>query len=146
MRLASLFFLLGCVACLSAPDCIPLSTNEAGIEFKNRSNQPLATGIQRITNLTSGIVYTLTPENDTTSYIRLPMAPDRDTTVLRFVTDLGIDTVALSYTTRLTVVSPECGALRNFNDLRVINTSFDSIRVINPLLRSNVRTHVEIVF
>ncbi len=106
----------------------------------------MATGIQRITNLTSGIVYTLTPENDTTSYIRLPMAPDRDTTVLRFVTDLGIDTVALSYTTRLTVVSPECGALRNFNDLRVINTSFDSIRVINPLLRSNVRTHVEIVF
>ena len=138
-----LFF--SCAACLSTPDCIPLSTNEAGIEFKNRSNQPVATGIQRMTNLTSGIDYTLAPENDTTSYVRLPMSPDRDTTALRFVTDLGIDTIVLTYTPRITVISPECGALRNFNNLRVVYSSFDSVRVINPSLRSNIRTHVEIV-
>lgn len=86
---------------------------------------------------------TLVAEQDIVQ-VRLPLKPDQKQSTFIFDSELGIDTLILSYQTSARLVSEDCGIETVYANLDYIRNDFDSINVVNKVLIEDVTEDVKI--
>jgi Family of unknown function (DUF6452) len=127
--------------CLNEPDCIATGNNLVKIRFKSDSKTLRETTFTKIT--VSGATKDFTPAAKT-SLVELPVAPDKQDAIFTFVFEGRTETIQLAYTATPQVISPSCGALTNYSDLTVTESSFDSLNVTFNRLLINAPNNIEI--
>lgn len=137
--------LLGAVllnACLDEPDCISKTTNFVNLKFYNLENNTADTITVNALNVL-GSDSTLVAEQDIVQ-VRLPLKPDQKQSTFIFDSELGIDTLILSYQASARLVSEDCGIETVYANLDYIRNDFDSINVVNKVLIEDVTEDVKI--
>jgi hypothetical protein len=137
-------FCLLATACFNEPTCLFTSSNQVRIAFRKVQNG-LTDTLQVRGVVVTGIDSTYY-ENREVTRVLLPLNPEEET-VLFFFDVEGEDQVMsmlLSYKVITRVLSPTCGIEKEYLDLRVVSTNFDSVRVINKTIDRNIATNIEI--
>lgn len=70
--------------------------------------------------------------------------PYADETELTFVLETGPVTLRVGYQNEVRFISEECGSDRVQVDLTILETQFDSVKVVNSVLTRDRRTNIEI--
>lgn len=128
-----LFFALLAVACLDEPDCFNLNNNIIGISFRKLADNKADTvAIVDITiNGTDSVFH---PFRLVTG-VELPLnfyATESDISFRRLNRDVVVDnTLLLSYLSQIQLVSEDCGERFLVSNLNVVDSDFDSVRVVN---------------
>jgi len=80
------------------------------------------------------------------SSVQLPVDPELSEVVFTFTFEDRVETMRLTYKTRAEVISPDCGVLLNYENLEVVDTSFELYSVVNNqlLIDANAPVNVEI--
>jgi hypothetical protein len=143
VRKGSFVFVLILFSCLEKPECISFDTNLVAVAFfRFEEGEEKKVLLSEIIDVSSSISYEA--PKDSVTNLRLPLRPDDTETVYRLVANKQIDTISFVYATRINLISPECGAYLNFDDLTVQTHTFDSVRVTNTSIRTNISSNVEI--
>ncbi len=127
--------------CLNEPDCIVTGNNLVKIRFKSDSKTLRETTFTKIT--VSGVAKDFYAATKTSS-VQLPVAPDKQDAIFTFVFEGRTETIQLAYTATPQVISPSCGAITNYSDLIVTESSFDSLNVTFNRLIINATNNIEI--
>ena len=130
-------------ACLDEPDCFNLNNDVVGISFKKLDDSSadtvslLALGTQE-----PPILFGL----DTAIFrVNLPLNYFEDETTFFFETPEDLHLLRLGYISQAQFVSENCGEKFVLSRLRVIETSFDSVRLVTDTPTSTGGTiHIEI--
>ena len=139
-----LVFLIVTAACLDEPDCYSLNNDIIGISFKKLADRTADTlAITAIATLEPPLIFYA---GDTTlSSIALPLNYVEDETAYVFQGPETTHFLRLGYISQAQFVSENCGERFVLSRLRVLEHSFDSVRVINdtPGVEGGT-THIEI--
>ena len=124
------FVLIIAVSCLNEPDCYQLNNDTVVIYFRIIGGANDAIQLKSVQSPGSDIIF----YGDTTvSSIPLPLNPKAEET---FYTILGTDggnSLQFGYKRQVQFVSEECGERYYFQDLKVLQHDFDSIRIVNTI-------------
>jgi hypothetical protein len=130
-------------SCLEKPECISFDTNLMAVAFFSlEEGEKKKVLLSEILDISSSINYVV--PKDSVTDLRLPLRPDDTETVYRLVANKQVDTISLVYSTRINLISADCGAYLNFDGLTVPTHTFDSVRVTNSSVRTNISSNVEI--
>ncbi|SDJ82220.1 hypothetical protein SAMN05421823_101194 [Catalinimonas alkaloidigena] len=155
-----LLFLAGLVAC-EPGECELGGQPKPGIDFHTFVRDDVGDSLVdtqvsvRLLRIESPGFYNLVDSlasNDTltTSLLSLPLPPrgDQVTYYLEFVGQPSsvLDTLVLHYRARPVLVSYECGFLTNFDSLRVLSHTFDSVQVLLDTVDTQNETNLRIYF
>jgi hypothetical protein len=115
-------------ACLDEPDCFNLNNYIIGVSFRK-----LDTGIADTVTFSS--IRLAEPaiilKDDTTSRTYVPLNYFENETTFLFDRPDRTDFLRLGYTSQVQLVSEDCGERFVLSNLHVLESSFDSIRVIS---------------
>ena len=139
-----LFFSLMMAACLDEPDCFNLNNYVVGISFKKISTSGKDTVI--FNNIRTDEPPLLFSDSAAVSTIYLPLNYFRDETTFHFQ-EGDIDRVLrLGYTSQVQFVSEACGERFVLSNLRVLEHTFDSVRLVRdvPSRVNEAGIHLEI--
>lgn len=146
MRVTNAIFFTMAILLISAcnePDCESKTTNFVNIKFYKLENNELDT--LTIISLTAiGADDTTFAENVKVTGVRLPLRPDATATVFAFDSNLGNDTLILTYRKKARLISENCGVEVIFSDLGFGRNDFDSIKVVNRTLIEDITEDVKI--
>lgn len=122
------FLLLIMTGCLDEPDCYLLNNNIIGISFKKIEDSRADTvAITRFGTLEPPLLFS----NDTTlTRIYLPLNYFQDETAYFFEDSEGPQILRLGYVSQAQFVSEDCGEKFVLSTLRVLEHSFDSVRLV----------------
>lgn len=131
-------------ACLDEPDCYLLNNHIIGISFKKLEDS--STDTVSVTAFGTVNPPVLFFAGDTTlSRLFLPLNYFQDETAYLFEHAEGIETLRLGYISQPQFVSENCGEKFVLSGLRVLEHTFDSIRLItNTPTREGTTIHIEI--
>lgn len=140
------FWFIGllCVAsCLDEPDCFQLSNNYIGISFKKifdgKADTVSFIGIS--TPSSDSIFYPLTRA----SSIQLELNPFESFTNFDletfFIASFQLD---VEYRSTAQFVSDNCGIRTTLSKMNIASHNFDSLRIINPLLKNPANINLEV--
>lgn len=136
-------------SCFSQGDCIIVSTNvmKVGLQ-KKLDGKPKLTTFIRIQEIDEGGVLDLdTLEGRELSVLPLPLNPNYTESTFVFVTsDLLTYHLSLHYTHFTRIIATDCGAFTYYENLSVVQTDFDSTRLVNPQLYKSVPTNLQVFF
>lgn len=139
VRFIPIIFLL--TGCLNEADCLITGTNQVKIAFKNASNAARVITFNSIT--VSGLSTPFIPSGPVSS-VQLPVNPELSEVVFTFTFEDRVETMRLTYKTRAEVISPDCGVLLNYENLEVVDTSFELYSVVTNQLLIKAPVNVEI--
>lgn len=140
-----LFFVLMAAACLEEPECFSLNNHLVGIAFKKMSD-----------NRADTVVFTsVTADGTDNAFISAPTAMTgidklslnyfQDSTIFHFTAPDRIYDLDLRYLAQAQFVSEDCGHRFVLGNLRSgAGTSFDSVRILNPVPKPNLATGTNI--
>ena len=138
-----LVFTLIAAACLNEPDCFNLNNEVVGISFKKLEDSS--------TDTASFVAYgTQQPPllfglDTAVSRINLPLNYFEDETAYFFETSDAFHLLRLGYISQAQFVSENCGEKFVLSRLRILETSFDSVRLVRDTPTSQGGTvHIEI--
>jgi hypothetical protein len=138
-----LIFLLLTVSCLDEPDCYHLNNDVIGISFKkleDRSTDTLA-----ITAMGTVEPPLLFYTDTIFTKLFLPLNYFQDETTFFFETAETTHLLRLGYVSQAQFVSENCGEKFVLSTMRVLEHSFDSVRVLTDVPTSEAgATHLEI--
>lgn len=83
-------------------------------------------------------------EDTVLNSLRLRFDPFADQATYIFYADSLIDTLVLSYRSKLSLENTDCGPIQSFYDLAPLSSSFDSVALIFSIADLKVNTNVEI--
>jgi hypothetical protein len=138
-----LFFLMLAAACLDEPDCFHLNNDFIGITFKKLADS-------RIDTVGYALIGTVQPPlifyGDTAiSRLTLPLNYFEDETTFFFESEDTVRVLRLGYISQAQFVSENCGEKFVLSRLRVLEHSFDSVRLVRDVPTAEVgATHIEI--
>jgi len=138
-----LFFAIMTVACLDEPDCYHLNNYVVGISFKKLEDSSADT-------LVLSAMGTVEPPllfyTDTTfTKMFLPLNYFTDETEFFFETPDAIRFLRLGYLSKAQFVSENCGEKFVLSEMRVLEHSFDSVRMVIDVPTSEAGAiHLEI--
>ena len=122
------FLLLMTAGCLDEPDCYLLNNNIVGISFKKLENS--ATDTVSVTGFGT-VEPPLLFSNDTTlSRLYVPVNYFVDETAFFFENPEGVHILRLGYVSQAQFVSENCGEKFVLSSLRILESSFDSVRLV----------------
>jgi hypothetical protein len=127
--------------CLSEPDCIDTSTNEVIVAFKVNSSTIREITFDSIQ--VSGYPKNLY-EGSKVSSVSLPVNPSTNTTSFTLYFEKKIEDLTVTYSKTSQLLSPSCGAFLYYSNLKVKQSSFDSLIVVNNKLLTNATGNIEI--
>lgn len=130
-------------ACLDEPDCFNLNNDVIGISFKKLEDSRADTvSLAALGVLDPPLLFS----GDTTlSRINLPLNYFADETAFFFQAEDTMHLLRLSYVSQAQFVSENCGEKFVLSKLRVEEHSFDSVRLVSDVPRSEGGTiHIEI--
>jgi hypothetical protein len=144
-----LFVLTIVSSCLDDPDCVRTADTALVISFKRLSDSKADTVILYSISAvgTDSIFYksTESDELDTLNgFALLSVNPYADETLFKFLFPLGQKIMRVGYKNTARFISEECGSERNQYDLTILETQFDSVRVVNPVLSIDRTPNIEI--
>jgi hypothetical protein len=122
-----LLFVLSASACLDEPDCFSLNNDNIGISFKKLVDSTRDTVMISAIRTDDPFV---TFFGDTVSSIVLPLNYFKNETTFFFDDAQGTKVLRLQYTSQVQFVSENCGERFVLSDLKVLEHSFDSVRVL----------------
>lgn len=128
-----LFFALLAVSCLDEPDCYNLNNNTVGISFRKMADNKADTVaiIDVAINGTDSVFY---PMRLATG-VELPLNfyTTESDIAFQFVTGEGAvaNRLRLGYSSQIQFVSEDCGERFLISNLNVLESDFDSVRVVN---------------
>ena len=134
-------------ACLDDPDCVVTSTNFVRITMKTMSSDSTkadSTIAVAFWGITASGTDSVFHKSDTVSMVSLPVNPGSMETKFKFFYGANSDSLTLGYTKKTEIISPQCGAFLYYQNLRVISTSFKTVKVINTQLATSVTSNIEI--
>lgn len=144
MRYIFLIFLFfSSASCLDEPDCLVLATNKMKVSFVNADKTEAKYTFTKIT--VSGTTKTYFTEGPV-SGLTLPVDPANTQTSFVFTHDGTEVKLVVQYDKTHKVISTKCGAYTYFNNLSVVETTADSVRVVNKLFATTVTKNLEIIF
>lgn len=134
--------------------CLRGADNALVIEFKKFSEGVAVTDSAIFLNIeaegTNGVFYLNDPTDvlDTLDAVIVTVNPYAEETLFTF-NQYGGDavvskTLRVGYKTEVRFVSEECGSERLQYDLKVLETTFDSVRVVSNSLNKGQSTNIEI--
>ena len=136
VTLGAIFCFFACISC-DTTDCISFSTRVLIVEFLDDSTgNPVQKDVGLITSTESSVIF----YGDTTlSIFYLPVNTDKEwTTFLFFNPDSTVDTLEVAYDKSERLISKDCGFELKFENIRIIDTTFDQvISLENELSRLN---------
>lgn len=128
-----LFFALLAVSCLDEPDCYNLNNNIVGISFRKLADNKADTVaiVDIAINGTDSVFY---PFRLVTG-VELPLnfyTSESDIVLQRFHRDVAVtNRLLLGYRSQIQFVSEDCGERFLLSNLGVVESDFDSVRVVN---------------
>ena len=136
-------------SCLDDPDCVRTADTALVISFKRLSDNKADTAI--VYNIsaagTDSIFYKTEPDELDTliGTALLSVNPYAEETLFTFFFRAGVErTLRVGYKSQAKFISEECGSERNQFDLTILETQFDSVRVVNPVLSTSRTPNIEI--
>ena len=148
-------------ACQPEEACISSATSRVVVDFFVPAEDELGRPVLRADTINfqlisglgaSNAFYTKDKETDRISRVILRLNPDKDTSTFYFE---GIarnrtpfkDTLVVSYQRSYRLISPDCPLEVSFEQLQVVRSTLDSIKVINTkLVEPSTDTDVQIIF
>lgn len=144
------FVLLIVSSCLDNADCLRKADNSLKISFKRLSDGKADTVVlYNIVALGADSVFYKSSEPDELDTLNgsalLAVNPYADETMFTFSFE-GDSTMTLKvgYKNETRFVSEECGSERVQYNLTILETQFDSVRVVNNLLSTSTAANIEI--
>ncbi len=144
-----IFILLG--SCLDNDICLRGADNALVIEFKKFSEGEAVPDTVNFRNIeaegTNAVFYLDTPVDllDTLQKVAMTINPYTSETLFTFNDWRGeTQTLKVGYKTEVRFVSEECGSERLQYALKILETSFDSVRVVRNNLDKGRSTNIEI--
>ncbi|MEL7003174.1 MAG: DUF6452 family protein [Bacteroidota bacterium] len=147
MKLTTKILLLGLVigftSCLDDPDCISPTTDFAtALFYKSESNERDTLEINSLMVL--GKTDSILVSNASATGVVLPLRQDTTAVTFIFDSELGLDTLVITYETRSRLVSEECGIDIIIADLGYSVNTFDSVAVVNSTLIEDINEDIRI--
>jgi hypothetical protein len=136
-------FIVIAAACLDEPDCFNLNNDVIGISFKKLEDSRTDT----VSFVAYGVLQpALVAGLDTAvSRVYMPLNYFEDETAYVFETTDARHLLRLGYVSQAQFVSENCGEKFVLSELRVLETSFDSVRLVTDTPTSDAGTiHIEI--
>jgi hypothetical protein len=131
------------VACLDEPDCFNLNNDLIGISFKKLENSLADTVSLSLMGTTEPPLVFLA--DTAVSRIVLPLNYFQNEMTFFFDNDTVEYLLRLGYTSQAQFVSENCGEKFVLSNLRVLEHSFDSVRLVSDVPSSDAgRIHIEI--
>ncbi|MEX2232026.1 MAG: DUF6452 family protein [Cyclobacteriaceae bacterium] len=129
-------------ACLDEPECFNLNNNIIGISFKKLADSSIDTAeFTLIGTIEPPLIFI----GDTVSRITLPLNYFVDETTFFFESPDTLRILRLGYVSQAQFVSEDCGEKFVLSTLRVLEHSFDSVRLISDVPSAEGgNTHIEI--
>lgn len=82
---------------------------------------------------------------DALTRVTVDVNPYSDTTTLIFSMESEADHVMTFAYNRITrLISPDCGTETLINGLQIVDSDFDSVRIINPILLESTAVNIEV--
>lgn len=140
-------------SCLEDPNCVKQGDTALVISFRKLAENKLDTVvIYQITAEANGmqadsIFYSPGDEADTLRSQSAIIAVDpsaTETSFTFFLPEGEQKTLQVSYQSNLIFISEDCGTDQLISNLRIVNTTFDSVRVVNGALSKNRNINIEI--
>ena len=138
-----LVFLLLAAACLDEPDCFSLNNDLIGISFKKLADRSIDTvEFTRIRVIEPPLLFS----EDTVSSVTLALNYFENETTFFFESEDTTRMLRLGYISQLQFVSEDCGEKFVLSRLRVLEHSFDSVRLVSdvPTRDGAAATQIEI--
>jgi hypothetical protein len=130
-------------ACLDEPDCYLLNNQNIGISFKKLENSSADTIY--LTGFGTVEPPLLFSDDTIISKLYLPLNYFQDETSFFFENEEGVDFLRLGYVSQAQFVSENCGEKFVLSSLRVLEHTFDSVRLITDIPTREPNTiHIEI--
>ncbi|MEQ8712605.1 MAG: DUF6452 family protein [Cyclobacteriaceae bacterium] len=139
---AFLVMMLLFLGCTEIPDCQDTRYPIAQVRFYSYEDQ-------RLTSVIFDSVFVIGNdqplyEGDTLSEVDLRFDPFSDEATYLFYADSTVDTLVLSYRSKLALENTDCGPIQYFYDLEPLTSSFDSVALISTIADLKVDTNVEV--
>ena len=83
-------------------------------------------------------------ESDSLSLYSLGLNPSSNNVVYLFSAGLDVFTLDINYDSHVSVISERCGPDIEYNLLSVINTTFDSVVLINTIVDVSINHNIEV--
>lgn len=127
--------------CLNKPDCIVTTTNLVKISFVDATNKARITAVDSIR--VSGVNNLLYVDKDVAS-VELPVQPGLTESVFNFYFETRSEQVKVQYSSQPQVISADCGAYTQFNELTVSESSFATFSIISDQLSTNATVNLQL--
>lgn len=134
-------------SCLDDADCLRTGDDALVINFKRLDGRNDTLVFYNIAaEGTDSIFYkTAEPdERDTLHTVTLAVNPFEDETLFTFYFETETKTLRVGYKNEVRFVSEDCGTERVQHNLKILETGFDSVRVVNSVLSTSRTTNIEI--
>jgi hypothetical protein len=134
-------------SCLDDADCLRSGSPALVIAFKDLSTGKADSVIffKIAAEGTDSVFYQDNPdEKDTLASVTISVNPFENETLFTFFLETEEKNLRVGYKNEVRFVSEECGSERIQYDLQILETEFDSVRVVNNVLTSKRSTNIEI--
>ena len=135
-------------SCLDSAECVKEGDTALVISFKNLSDGKDATvTLLHVTaEGTNNVFYKEDPDvlNTLTGKALLSVNPYAEETLFTFVFETEQRTLRVGYKNQVQFISEECGSDLKQIDLKILETQFDSVRVVNKVLTKDRTPNIEI--
>jgi hypothetical protein len=140
-----LFLCFAVQSCADEPTCLNSYTSLIKIKFVDEDGAAQPIIIKSLTALEANMDIYPEYTNDTTSSVNINLNPNEAITTLVFEQESSVDTLILTYALIPEFISSDCGLFIQFNDLDTISTTFDTLKIIQPIIDDEVDTNIEII-
>ena len=130
-------------ACNEVVDCSRETKTTARISFfKKTDGSTLAIAFDTIMAIGSESFFFTAI--DSSSVYDLPLDPNVNSTTFIFIKASVTDTLNLGYENQFVIIDEDCVPEIAFNNLEILNTSFDSLRIVENRLLVEVENNIKI--
>jgi hypothetical protein len=128
--------------CTEFPDCQNIYTPYATAGFFSKSTKAAVSVVfSEIAIVENGeILY----EQDTLSEFNLPLNPNGNRTTFTCDDGSGIESLVLTYDSKVRILSPDCGPYQYFYNISLVSTTFDSVVVNSTIADLNLPVNVSV--
>lgn len=129
--------------CSEVVDCKRETKTTVRISFfKITDGSSLEIAFDTITAIgTDSIFFTV---KDSLSVYDIPLDPNSISTTFIFIKASVTDTLNLGYENQFVIIDQDCAPEIAFNNLEIINTSFDSLKIVERRLLIEVENNIKI--
>lgn len=129
--------------CSEVVDCRRETKTTARISFfKKADGTSLEIAFDTITAIGSDSIFF--SSKDTLSIYDLPLDPNVISTTFIFIKASVTDTLNLGYENQFVIIDEDCPPEIAFNNLEILNTSFDSLKIVENRLLIEVENNIKI--